>query len=304
MMPLISVIIPTYNRAELLRETLKSVFAQSFRDFEVVVVDDGSTDQTEGMLCEFGNVIRSIRQKNKGPGAARDTGVQAAHGVYIAFLDSDDLWFPWTLEIYAKLLCEKSGVDIIFGKVARFTTPRELDAQAVTPLQASDYEDFLAAGQRPVFFGSNVVVKRAVLLSVGSLDREIRVFEDQDLGLRLGIGASCSVVESPVTVGYRQTPGSLTALTKRALEGICLLIENERSGVYPGGVRRRWERRNYISFSIRSVSSGLVQEGMLREAWALYQSSFSWHIRLGRLRYLVGFPLLLVWSLAGRIYRN
>ena len=192
------------------------------------------------------------------------------------------------------MLGKRNGVGIVLGKVFRFSTPEELHGQTAGPLQASDYADFLAAGQRPVFFGSGrVVIRRRDLLSVGSLNQEICVFEDQDLGLRLGVGVSCAVVESPVTVGYRQTPGSLTADSNRALEGIRYLIKNERTGGYPGGAHRRWERCNYISFSIRSVSFGLLQEGQLKEAWSLYHQSFLWHLRLGRLRYAIGFPLLI-----------
>ena len=304
-MPLFSVIIPTFNRAALLRETLKSVFAQTCTDFEVVVVDDGSTDQTVAMVNNLGDGVRCIRQKNQGPGAARNLGVQEAIGDYIAFLDSDDLWFPWTLETYAKVLGKESAIGILLGKVFRFSMAEELQGQTVSPLQASNYEDFLTAGQESLFFGTNyVVIKRNLLLNEESLTRKICVFEDQDLGLRLGVGIPCAAVESPVTVGYRQTSGSLTADSNRALGGIRYLINSERAGLYPGGARRRWERRNYISFSIRSVSFGLLQEGQLKAASSLYHQSFFWHLRLGRLRYVIGFPLLIAKQLLTRIWRN
>jgi glycosyltransferase involved in cell wall biosynthesis len=94
---LFSVIIPTYNRAALLCTALDSVFAQTFTDYEVIVVDDGSTDGTAAMVASYGGRVRYFQQQNKGPGAARNLGAQHATGEYLAFLDSDDLWFPWTL---------------------------------------------------------------------------------------------------------------------------------------------------------------------------------------------------------------
>ena len=99
-MPRVSVIIPVHNRADLIRETLQSVAAQTYRDFEVLVVDDGSTDRTPQILAEFLPHIRIITQAHAGQGGAtaRNAGIRAATGEFIAFLDSDDLWFPQKLE--------------------------------------------------------------------------------------------------------------------------------------------------------------------------------------------------------------
>src|SRR6476619_2378317 len=105
-MRMFSVVIPSFNRVALLRTTLNSVFAQRFSDFEVIVVDDGSTDQTMEYLRPLKDQVTAIRQANQGPGAARNRGARQATGTYLAFLDSDDLWFPWTLEIYRKVINE------------------------------------------------------------------------------------------------------------------------------------------------------------------------------------------------------
>ena len=101
---LFSVVIPTYNRVHLLERTLDSVWRQGFTDFEVVVVDDGSNDGTQEYLRSLGNRIRIVLQANGGPGAARNAGVRMASGKYVALLDSDDLWFPWTLNIFAQAI--------------------------------------------------------------------------------------------------------------------------------------------------------------------------------------------------------
>lgn len=92
--PCISVIIPTYNRCWILKEAIDSVLSQKFSDFEIIVVDDGSTDATNELLSTYGDQITTISQQNKGVSAARNAGISFARGGYIAFLDSDDMWLP------------------------------------------------------------------------------------------------------------------------------------------------------------------------------------------------------------------
>src|SRR5687767_8482749 len=100
-MPFFSTIIPVHNRAALVAEALDSVLKQEFTDQEIIVVDDGSTDDTPEVLASYGTDVTVIRKtKNEGPGSARNLGVEHASGDYIAFLDSDDIWFPWTLSTY------------------------------------------------------------------------------------------------------------------------------------------------------------------------------------------------------------
>src|SRR5262245_30125310 len=96
--PLVSVIVPTMNGGPLLEETLASVARQTWRRREVIVVDDGSTDDTPARLARHGTAITVVRQENRGPGAARNAGFRVARGDYLAFLDHDDLWAPAKLE--------------------------------------------------------------------------------------------------------------------------------------------------------------------------------------------------------------
>ena len=95
--PLVSVIIPTYNRAKMIRMTIDNVLEQTYRNFELIIVDDGSTDDTQSVLRGYGDRIRVVTQANAGPAVARNRGVEAAHGEIIAFQDSDDLWKPTKL---------------------------------------------------------------------------------------------------------------------------------------------------------------------------------------------------------------
>ncbi len=109
---LVSVIIPTYNRARTIERAVNSVLAQTWKEVEVIVVDDGSTDQTSEVLKVYGDKIRVIHQQNGGASAARNTGIKAATGEIISFLDSDDEWLPSKTERQVKLLqrTESSGV--------------------------------------------------------------------------------------------------------------------------------------------------------------------------------------------------
>ena len=115
--PLVSVLVPTFNRAHLVPEAIRSVLSQDYAPFEVVVVDDGSTDDTATVINqEFGRRIRYIRQENAGPGAARNTGIRASSGEYIAFQDSDDIWLPGKLRAQVDALNRHPECALVYGK--------------------------------------------------------------------------------------------------------------------------------------------------------------------------------------------
>lgn len=120
-MPKVSVIIPTYNREKYIVETLQSVFAQTFTDYEVIVIDDGSTDNTSVVLKPYLDRIIYIRKPNGGQGSARNAGIKMAKGEYMAFLDSDDLWMPEKLELQVKYLDEHPDVGLVFTDYVVFS---------------------------------------------------------------------------------------------------------------------------------------------------------------------------------------
>src|SRR5437867_2977202 len=115
-MPFFSVIIPTFNRIQLLSRTLESVCRQQFSDYEVIVVDDGSTDGTREFLEQFTSRLKVIHQSNIGPGPARNAAAKCAEGEYLACLDSDDVWFPWSLEVYRQVIHNENAPSFIAGK--------------------------------------------------------------------------------------------------------------------------------------------------------------------------------------------
>ena len=117
--PFFSIVIPVYNREDVIGDTLASCMAQTWSDYEVIVVDDGSSDGTSGVVTEYARrypAIRLLTQSNSGPAAARNLGVREARGKYIAFLDSDDRFLPEKLEVFARHM-EESGADFLYGPV-------------------------------------------------------------------------------------------------------------------------------------------------------------------------------------------
>ncbi|MGH7884319.1 MAG: glycosyltransferase family 2 protein, partial [Thermodesulfobacteriota bacterium] len=115
--PLISVIIPTYNRAHFLPEAIESIRKQNYLSIEIIIVDDGSTDNTKQLVQNLGKSIKYIYQENKGPAAARNAGLRGVNGEIIGFLDSDDLWPPNKLKLQLSTLLNSSTTEIIMGGV-------------------------------------------------------------------------------------------------------------------------------------------------------------------------------------------
>jgi len=116
-MPRVSVIIPCYNYANLVGRAIQSVLDQTYRDFEVIVVDDGSTDNTPEVVGRFGERIRYIRQANQGPNAARNTGIRATDGEFVALLDADDEWLPHKLERQIEVMDAKPNVGLMYANI-------------------------------------------------------------------------------------------------------------------------------------------------------------------------------------------
>ena len=188
-MPDFSVIIPTFNRGELLKSALESVFAQRYTDFEIIVVDDGSTDGTWSHLKSLKGRVKYFRQSNRGPGGARNLGARHAIGKYLAFLDSDDLWFPWTLQIYRDVIREHHDPSFVAGKPCRFSDA-ELDKVTPCAVQTERFADYIASGDQWRWWGvSSFIIRRDAFTAVGGFTDVWINGEDADLALRLGEAA-------------------------------------------------------------------------------------------------------------------
>ena len=287
-----SVIVPTYNRRELLLGALASVRAQTFTDYEIIVVDDGSTDGTWEELQELAIPLRTFRQQNLGPGSARNLGATYAIGEYLAFLDSDDLWFPWTLTTYHGLILQYNKPAFIVGKPLRFREEKDLETAASVAPQAIFFSDYLVSGDQWRWWGaSSFVVRRDVFESVGGFTNDWVNGEDADLALRLGTAPGFVQAVSPATFAYREHEITAMKNHSKTLGGTWLSIRVEHSGQYPGGEARERERWRIITRHVRPVVFDCLRDGLRQEAWELYRATFRWHLALHKWKYLAGFPV-------------
>ncbi|HZI14597.1 MAG TPA: glycosyltransferase family A protein [Myxococcus sp.] len=287
-MPFFSIVIPTYNRARLLEATLASVFAQEETDFEVLVVDDGSTDDTLETLARYGERVRVLRQRNAGPGAARNLGIQEARGECVAFLDSDDLWFPWTLATYRRAL---EGASVVLGTAVAFTRPEELEGVTREPPRVVRFQDYLASAEdRTPRTACVLAVRTEALRRVGGFTPLRINSEDHDLLFRLGTEPGFAWVRAPVTVGYRQHAGSSSTALELGYRGTLYQLEQERLGRYPGGEARRRERLEMLLYGLRHVTHWMLSQRRVDLALALYRRGLSLHLAAPRWRYVLGFP--------------
>jgi glycosyltransferase involved in cell wall biosynthesis len=185
--PMVSVIIPTYNRAEILRQAIISVLHQTFQDFEIIVIDDSSHDATFDVVHDFDDIrIKYLSHKiNKGGSAARNTGIANAVTEYIAFLDDDDEWLPFKLEKQMQLMVaspSKTGaiytgyvlVDRVSGKIVR---------QKIPAKNGDLYHELLKGN--PVGGTSCVLLRKACFEKVGIFDEELPSFQDYDMWIRI-----------------------------------------------------------------------------------------------------------------------
>mgnify|MGYP002737498535 CR=1 FL=1 len=213
--PLVSVIIPTFNRAATLKRTIDSALAQSYRPLEVIVVDDGSTDGTEAVIRSYGDRIHGIIQPNGGPSAARNTGAEAATGEWLAFLDSDDVWKPEKIARQVNLV-NRAGrrIDCCMCNAAI------IDEDGVvggTTFGASGVEGNLAEGYwlnpapliatRFILFNQVALIRCDAFRNAGGFKRELRLLEDHDLAFRLSLNGPWAFVADPLVEKYNDTVG-------------------------------------------------------------------------------------------------
>ena len=287
---LFSVIIPNYNRRNLLPEALDSVFRQVFFDYEVICVDDGSTDGSLDYLKTLPQPMTILSGPNCGPGGARNIGAKSAQGQYLAFLDSDDIWFPWTLKVFATLIDQYNSPAILSGCIQSFGDRGELPLKEGS-LRSVYYADYLVGGAAGHIVGSGVaVIRRDLFLRTGGFTTRRINAEDHDLILRMGIERGFVQVLSPATMGWRQHPDSATKNLRKTFEGVAHLIKQEHICAYPGGVSRAFERQSVITRHARPAALEFLRRGMRFEAWNLYRSTLSWHVSGGRWKFLFGFP--------------
>jgi glycosyltransferase involved in cell wall biosynthesis len=294
--PAISVVIPTFNQPDFLEEALKSVLAQTFRDFEVIVVNDGSTDDTAQRLEGYSNRLRIINQENLGIGAARNRGIEAATGRYVALLDHDDTWHPDKLAIQYQFMRahpEAVGCSVPFTYSSPAGTHGfDLSIRGDGGLVEDALKRY-AAGQ--LFLLSSVMMLDRKKVGDLRYETERASIEDVALQIRLLLRGPYGIAgEGPLAV-YRVHSSNSANSAAHLFRGIKRLRTIERSGGFmPCTSDQQRVINALISALGRKMLIAQAAVGQRLRALSAYIGEFPHQLRNMRLKFLLIFPMLLL----------
>ena len=298
-METVSVIIPVYNRADRIGRCLESVLSQTYRQLEIIVVDDGSTDNLVQMVKPVWNQIKLIHQENLGQGAARNTGVRVARGDWVAFLDPDDLWDPRKLEVQMNYL-EQTGYEWAHNRT-RIIPEHELQ-QYFGDWFKGERSGKIAKQLLNTNFicTSSVVVKKSILIDVGgfSEDRELQNFEDYELWLRIAALVPIGYVDEPLTfyttdsLDNAQQESRLTQIKKNEL--VMKRLEKmpfdtyTKSGIFRRKIRYKQDHFQQALLAGYTEQARIILDGLNKDEKRLWKRLFNqvllhiphWFIRI------------------------
>ena len=263
--PLVSVIIPTFNRARMLKAAIDSVLAQEYQNIELIVVDDDSTDTSAELLKTYGQDLTVISQKNAGVSAARNAGIAAASGRYIAFLDSDDLWLPQKLTRQIQfftlhpevLICQ---TEEIWMRDGRRVNPKLRHQK----LSGMIFEPSL---HLCLVSPSAVMIRRSLFKEVGLFDESLPACEDYDLWLRVSCRYPVYLIPTPLIIKRGGHPDQLSkapGLDKYRIQSLVKILESsllsrgqtaaalkvlkEKCAIYAGGCIQRGRKEESLFY--------------------------------------------------------
>ena len=219
--PIVSIIVPAYNAELFVRTTIESIFAQSFESYEVIVVNDGSTDGTERVLADFMTRITYVTQANRGPGAARNCALRHACGQYVALLDADDIWLPEYLKTMVALMQSPDKPDVVYPNAELFGVARWEGKrfQDIYPSTKPVTLQKLLKRECNVFISA--MARRDAMLEVGGFDEAIRPgVEDLEMWLRMARRGYRFDFTDAVLVRYRKRRESLSSDTTKQHLGL------------------------------------------------------------------------------------
>jgi hypothetical protein len=229
--PLVSVIIPCFSAAATLQVAVRSVLDQSCHDFEVIIIDDGSTDRSLDIAAALGKEdtrVRVIAQANAGPAAARNLGVAQARGSFIGFLDADDRWAVDHLASHMAHFATKPDCGVSFARIAFCDSALVPGGRISAHLSSLNLADIL--GENPVCTTSNIVSRAAVFVEIGGFDARLTHGEDQEWVARvlaLSTWRVCGL--NKILVDYRTSPGGLSADLGRMQDGWLKMLRRVQS---------------------------------------------------------------------------
>ena len=277
---MVSVIIPVYNSEKYISEAVESVLNQTYRNREVIVINDGSTDGTERALEPYMGQINYFFQENRGVAAARNIGIRSSQGSYIAFLDSDDIWMPKKLENQVNYMIGHPEFKFLYSDYVYFNDDN-LGVKDSIPLHRNAksagciFHNLVMSSH--FIHTSTVLAKREVMEEVGGFDERFKLGEDYELWLRISAIYDIGYMEGVVSK-YRRHPGSLTANNFsqevpweiRAIEKTLKANPDKALEFKPSQIRRRF------SEIYKSLGYEYFRKGFYEEARYIYRNHILW----------------------------
>jgi glycosyltransferase involved in cell wall biosynthesis len=260
-MPNISVVIPLYNAEKYIGDTLESVLAQTYSTFEIIVVNNSSTDSSLDIVKKYSDV-KVISQENQGPSVARNKGVALSKGDFIAFLDADDLWVPDKLKIQMEYFNNNPQVGLVYSK---YTSVRNGKILRTRPQNGYSGWIFTKLLYKSIIQTSTVMVKRECLDAVGPYDESFSLGDEYDMFLRIAKKFQCGFVDKGL-IRYRIHDNNTSKNV--------FLFDKENLGVYKkiynnftdlDGKQKRILRKRIARYSMK-VAEGLNSQGKLEES--------------------------------------
>ena len=271
--PLVSIIIPTYNRGWILNEAIDSVLAQDYKEYELIVVDDGSTDNTREILDTYGQDILVLRQANKGVSAARNRGIAEAGGQLVAFLDSDDLWLPRKLSRQVDYF--NLNPDTVINQTEEIWMRNDVRVNPKDRHRKPSGMIFERSLGLCLVSPSAVMIQKTLFDGVGAFDENLPACEDYDLWLRISCRYPVHLIDTPLIIkrgGHGDQLSKAPGLDRFRIQSLEKIIESgrltesqnhaaacilrDKCAIYAGGCRKRGREAEAAYYEALAESMG------------------------------------------------
>jgi len=249
-----TVVMPAYNAAAYLSQTIESVLSQTFTDFELIIIDDGSTDDTRVIAYKYhklDNRVKVLFQSNQGVSASRNKGINCSNSKYIAFIDADDKWFPDNLKFHFEHLENNLGLGISYAKV-EFLHPDGKHTGKIARGRLTNLQPQHFLYENPTMTVSNIVVRKEVFEEIGCFDCTMNYSEDMNFLFQVACSHWKIEGLDKVLLGYRTTQGGLSSQLYKMEEGWETLIGKARA-IAPELINKHYlkARSNHLRYLAR-----------------------------------------------------
>ncbi|MFT5726950.1 MAG: glycosyltransferase involved in cell wall biosynthesis [Desulforhopalus sp.] len=276
-----SVIIPAFNRGDSIAQAIDSVLAQDLKDFEIIVCDDGSSDNTLEVLAAYSDYITLVHSDRVGPGKARNVAAALASGRYISCLDSDDYWAPWALACVDTVLKEVGPSTSVYFRPQYVSLDRDkISPECNEQVKVGVFDSYVSAPTKTVCGAALIgAIPRDIFLKVGGFENKNINSEDRDLALKISQYTKYAIVESPVCLFYREHDGQVSRNQCSNIAGWKLIGQHYHQGVY-GPTDERNLSGYVASFFLGLVVSFLQKGEPGKNTFEFFKISFGATCRL------------------------